>query len=73
MCSSFGDVVPVTNKETIIVTGVEIVGLSLLAFWIGNIQSLMSELREYQKSKRRNLSAINRLMSNNQVPHKIQR
>lgn len=73
MCSSFGDVLPVTTKETITIVLVEMVGLTMLAFWIGVIQSLLHQLRDSQKIKRRNLSVINRLMNNNQVPHNVQK
>lgn len=73
MVSSFGDIVPVTTKEIIVITLLEMVGLIILSFWIGVIQELLHQFRDIHRLRRKNLAVVNRLMVNNRVPNKVQR
>lgn len=58
----FGDITPVSPREAILVSLVEMFGVILFAFLINSVHTIMFSVREIKERKNRNLESMNRFM-----------
>lgn len=69
----FGDITPVTPREAIVVSLVEMFGVILFAFLINSVHTIMASIREMKEKKNRNLESMNRFMREQKIEPELQR
>lgn len=68
----YGDIAPITEIERIFTLMVMFLGISMYAYTIGNVSSLISNLDADQARYRQKLDQIQIYMRENKIPHKLQ-
>lgn len=68
----YGDITPTTEIEIIFTLMVMFLGISMYAYIIGNVSSLISNIDAAQARYREKLNQIHAYMRENKIPHKLQ-
>lgn len=68
----YGDITPESNLETVFTMGVMLMGVSMYAYTIGNIASLIANLDHKNAVFRQKMDAMNRYMSYRDLPSDLQ-